>query len=55
MALITFIMLFITSLGLIYLNWKFVPFDQLHPIPYHPTPASGNHKSDLFFDDFVCF
>ena len=35
-------------------NWKFLPFDHLHPIP--PTLAtSGNHKSDLhFFKIFGC-
>ena len=35
-------------------NWKFVPFDHLHPLsplptPVPPTHTSGNHKSDLFF------
>ena len=30
-------------------NWKFVPFDCLHPFPFPPPPASGNQKSDLFF------
>ena len=32
-------------------NWKFVPFDHLHPIP--PPPNSGNHKPDLFLYEFV--
>ena len=36
-------------------NWKFVPFDHLHPIPPPPRPASGNHRSDLFFYEFVNF
>ena len=44
-----------TSWVLIYLIWKFVPFDCLHPIPPPPPPPiSGNHKSDLFFYEFVC-
>ena len=36
-----------TSIPYLSYNWKFVPFDQLHPIP-PPTPASGNHKYDFF-------
>ena len=31
-------------------NWKFVPFDLLHPIPLNPPPTSGNHKSDFFLE-----
>ena len=43
------IMLYIISLLLIYLiNWKFVPFDHFHPIPFLPS-SSSNHKPDLFF------
>ena len=36
-------------------NWKFVvPFECFHPIPPSlPLPDSGNHKSDLFFCEFV--
>ena len=35
-------------------EWKFVPFDGLHPIPPPtPPPASGNHKSDFFYSEFV--
>ena len=47
-------MLYITSLVLIitgnlYLLTVFIQF------PSPPTPASGNHKPDLFFYGFVCF
>ena len=45
--LIVFIMVYIPSTY----NWKFVPFDYFYPIL--PNPASGNHKSDLFFYEFV--
>ena len=34
-------------------NWKFVPFDCLHPIPFPQPPASGNHKCDLFFSELI--
>ena len=34
-------------------NWKFVPFDSFIQFPL-PAPTSGNHKSDLFFYEFVC-
>ena len=34
-------------------NCKFVPFDCLH-FPFPLYLASGNHKSDLFFFEFVC-
>ena len=30
-------------------------FDSLHSIFPSPNPTSGNHKSDLFFCEFVCF
>ena len=52
-------MLYITSLvltclitGSLHLLTTFLQF----PLPRHPipTPASGNHKSDLFFFEFVC-
>ena len=39
-------------------SWRFAPFDHSHPIPASPTTASGNHKSGLFFFQFVfcrCF
>ena len=32
-------------------NWKFALWDYFHPFP----TISGNHKSDLFFYEFVCF
>ena len=35
-------------------NWKGVLFDCLHPILSPPTPSSCNHKSHLFFYEFVC-
>ena len=35
-------------------NWKFIPFNHLHPIP-PPQPSSDNLESDLFFYEFVCF
>ena len=48
-----FIMLYIIYPVLVLsCNYKFVPFDFVHPIPL--PPASGNHKSDLFFYDFIC-
>jgi len=36
-------------------DWKFVPFGYLHQIPLPPCHASGNHNSDLFFYELVCF
>ena len=36
-------------------NGRFVPCDHHHPVAPLPTPACGNHKSDLFFYEFVCF
>lgn len=38
-------------------NWKFVPFDHLHPMPPTPhSPASGNHKSHLcFYEHIIIF
>ena len=51
-----FIMLCITALVLIYLItgslYLLTTFIQF-PLP--PPPASGNHKPDLFFYEFVCF
>ena len=32
-------------------NWEFALWDYSHPFP----TISGNHKSDLFFYEFVCF
>ena len=48
-------MLYITSLILIYHNWKLALFDYLRPIPPPPPPdlIYDNHKSDLFFYEFV--
>ena len=43
---------YIPSIYLSY-NWKFVPFDCFPPIPTFSTPASGNHKSDLLFYEFL--
>ena len=34
-------------------NWKFVPFACLPPVLPLRTPASGNHKSNLFCYEFV--
>ena len=34
-------------------TWKFLAFDFLHPVPPLPTPTSANHKSDVFFCEFV--
>lgn len=33
-------------------NWKVVPSDRLHLLP---SPASGNHRADLFSYEFFCF
>ena len=43
------------TLSSIYLsyNWKFVPFEHLHPIPRPLTPTSGSHKPDLFVYEFI--
>ena len=35
-------------------NWKFVHFDHLHPTLFLATPTSGNHKSNLFFYEWIC-
>ena len=35
-------------------NWKFVTFDYLYLIPPPLPTASGNHKYDLFFYEFLC-
>ena len=55
-VLIIFITLCITSLVLIYLIigslYLLIAFVQF---PLSPPPGSGNHKSDLFFYEFVCF
>ena len=48
-------MLYITPLVLTYLTGKSVSFDCFYPILPPTTPASSNHKSDLFFYVFVCF
>ena len=39
----------------LFYNLKFVPLDCLHPILPPPTsiPTSDNHKSGLFFNEFV--
>ena len=42
----------VNTSGLSY-NWEFIHFYCLHPIPPPPTPTSGNHKSDIFFYEFV--
>ena len=31
-------------------NWKFVPFDCLHPVPPSSPPTSSSHISDLFLN-----
>ena len=41
----------------LFCNWKSVPFHHFHPVPSSlsaqlPTPTSGNHKTDLFFNEF---
>ena len=36
-------------MGILYLWNAFIQF------PFPPTPAYGNHKSDVFYYDFVCF
>ena len=45
-------MLYISSTSLAY-NWKFAPFDIVHPIAPPPPPSSSKKKSDLFFYDFI--
>ena len=34
-------------------NWKFVAFDHLYPILSPPAPYLCNHKSSLFFSEFL--
>ena len=51
-------MLYITSLVLIY-KWKINKYNKLCAFwlassNSPPPPASGNHKSDLFFYEFIC-
>ena len=42
------------SIYLIY-NWKSVSLDHLHPIPLPSPTTSDNHKSNLFFCEFIYF
>ena len=34
-------------------KWEFVPFDCLHSVPLTATSSSDDHKSDLFFYEFI--
>ena len=46
------IMFYITSPILTYFITVSVYVFNHHPIPPIPSPASGNHKPDLFFHEF---
>ena len=50
--LCTFSLLYITSLVLIY-NWNLHLLITFLQFLLSPLPASGNHKSDFFFYEFV--
>ena len=45
---------YIPSAYLFYI-WKFEAFAYFHPTPPSPHPTFGNHRSDLFFSELVCF